>query len=195
MAILNFFLQNWPFWIFKNYFVQKHWQKFGMAKIGHSIFFQTMLVQKILEEIWNGQRSAFHFFLNHSNAKILEEIWNGQNGSFWIIFEPYQWKKMGRNLEQVKLGILNISESFWCKTIGRSSEKCKVYIGPMAASATAVAIAQWECCSASLNIVAIVIVIAIAQWEPALTQGKLCSCSRTLNVYRYCWIKGRKGWL
>ena len=86
-------------------------------------------------------------------------------------FEPYWWKKIGRNSEQVKSGIPNISEPFWCKTIGRSSEKCKVYIGTMAASeiAVTVTIAQWECCSISPNIVTIA--IAIAQWEPALTDG------------------------
>ena len=54
------------------------------------------------------------------------------------------------------------------QNVGRSSEKCKVYIGPTAASETAVAItvAQWEC-PVSPNIVA----IAIAQWEPSLNRA------------------------
>ena len=56
-------------------------------------------------------------------------------------FEPYLWKKIGRNLEQVKSGIPNTSEPFSCKTVRRSSEKCKVYIRPTAASETAVTIA------------------------------------------------------
>ena len=55
-------------------------------------------------------------------------------------FEPYRWKKIGRNSEQVNSGIPNIFKPFWCKTIGRSSEARKVYIGPTAASETAVAI-------------------------------------------------------
>ena len=51
MCILNLFK---PFW-----YVQKDWKKFGMNKNGHSEFIQTFLVQKILEEIWNGQNSKF----------------------------------------------------------------------------------------------------------------------------------------
>ena len=43
-------------------------------------------------------------------------------------------------MEQAKSGIANTSKPFWCKTIGRSSEKCKVHIGPMATFETAVAI-------------------------------------------------------
>ena len=77
-------------------------------------------------------------------------------------FEPYWWKKITRNVEWPKLGVLNCESD--CVTT--------------AAAETAVAIAQWECCPTSLNIVA----IAIAQWERTLTDDVVSNYSFIVTV-------------
>ena len=68
---------EWPFLAI--FGVLKDWKKFGMAKIRHLKFIQTLLVQKDWKKFGMAKIWHFKFIQTFFGAKRLEEIRNGQN--------------------------------------------------------------------------------------------------------------------
>ena len=102
--------QNWVFQIFSYHFGVKNWKKFRTAKIGHSEFFQTILVQ--VQRTWK----------NLGMAKI------GHSEFFPTIFVQRTWKNLG----MAKIGHSKFFPTILGqKKMGRNLEKCKAYIGPI----------------------------------------------------------------
>ena len=97
---------EWPKMAIQNFpdmFSQKDWYKFGMAKNGHSEFFQTIFPKKTdINLEW--PKIAINFFLT--------------------IFP----KKTGINLEWPKMDVPNFSQQFFPKKTGINSECPKVDI-------------------------------------------------------------------